>query len=223
MKAKTLLITISLIGAAIFAPVSAHAVPVLWSFTSPAGDVGSTTHDYLSTPLSQILTATAFGTGGNLFGKTGGGDEDGLGLALGPDQEISGTNFIQLDITKVNFIPNSLISFQAGSTTNGEGWQVIGSNTAGSNSGTLLGSCTSTLGSGPGNSCENVMNLLSSATSFHFLDVSATGPAGSNILIAHLDAQAVPGPIVGAGVPGVILAGGALLALAARRRRQLVA
>ena len=217
MKA-TLLVTTALIGAAIFAPVPAHAVSVLWSFTSPPGNVGSTTHDYSSSPLGQVLTATAFGTGGNLFGKTGGGDEDGLGLANGPDQEISGTNFIQLDVTKVNFIPNTLVSFQAGSTTDGEGWQIIGTNTPGINTGTILLSCTSPA-SGAG-TCEDTKFF--DRMGFNFLDVSAIGPAGSNILIAHLDAQAVPGPIVGAGLPGLILASGGLLALARRRRKLVV-
>jgi hypothetical protein len=48
----------------------------------------------------------------------------------------------------------------------------------------------------------------------------ATGPTFNAAFV--LNGVAVPGPIVGAGLPGLILACGALLALA-RRRRQLVA
>lgn len=49
--------------------------------------------------------------------------------------------------------------------------------------------------------------------------VTATGATGSN---ATIDISAVPGPIVGAGLPGLIMACCGLLALARRRRRAAV-
>ena len=192
----------------------------IWNFNSPASPPAlGTTHDYPGT-LGTIITATAFGTPGTqLFGKGLGGDENGVGLTndLSGENEITPGSFIQLSLANINFAANSVnMSFLADSTTTGDTWQVFGSNTAGSLGATLLASCVGS--DGPGNPCEQ-LTTINGAGNFKFLDVTAEM---GNVLLSEVDTRAIPAPIVGAGLPGLILAGGGLLALA-RRRRKLVA
>jgi hypothetical protein len=51
------------------------------------------------------------------------------------------------------------------------------------------------------------------------LDITATGAQLSN---ASITVSAVPGPVLGAGLPGLIMACGGLLVLARRRRKEAV-
>src|SRR5262245_51211622 len=117
------------------------ASAITWDFISPPNPTGlfGTTQSYQSNPPSGfLLTAAGFSSATqlttgvanvNLFGKTGGGDENGLGLANDPvgDNEISGTSLIRIAMAAGLTDP---VTFQMNSTTGGEAWQVSGSNSA---------------------------------------------------------------------------------------------
>jgi len=85
--------------------------------------------------------------------------------------------------------------------------------------GTLLN--TATFNTAPnstsGNSVANFDGNFS-LTAHYTITTTGLGQANSGI-----DISAVPGPVVGAGLPGLIMACGGLLALARRRRQQVAA
>jgi Transposase IS116/IS110/IS902 family len=128
--------------------------------------------------------------------------------------EISGTSFIRISFP--SFIPTghnlpAIASFIMGSTTEGESWLVLGSTSP--TTGYVL------LFQGAGN--DELSHGLShqpffaqGAPLFPFYIFEATN---GNVLLASI--SVAPGPIAGAGLPGLILAGGGLLAWWRRRQK----
>jgi len=188
------------------------ASAITWNFNLPPGADGIS-QSYVSTPPSGfLLTAAGFSGAAqlatgvpnvNLFAKNLGGDENGVGLVNAPsgDNEISGTSLIRIAMAAGLTAP---VTFQMNSTTVGEAWLVSGSNLATTGFAPLL---------------AGTAELSHGIPFFNFYTVQATV---GNVLLASITAVQAPGPIVGAGLPGLVVACGALITLA-RRRRQRVA
>ncbi|MGB7024941.1 MAG: PEP-CTERM sorting domain-containing protein [Candidatus Acidiferrales bacterium] len=144
MKAKFAMVAL---GALLFATAPVFASGVNFDFSTPAGTLGVS-----QTYTSNSVTITAYGfsacSGGitvaltscsrnDLYGKTSGGDENGLGLTGTSDFEIGTNQMVQLDLTNLINAGATSVTLQIGSVQPGEGYDIWEGSSLGS-SGSLV-------------------------------------------------------------------------------------
>jgi hypothetical protein len=187
----------------------ANANALLFDFSlAPHIDNIGPTETYTQFGLSIVASGfDQLNVATDLYGKHGGGDENGLGLANDPsgDTEIYyQKGFVQLDVSglfgKVN---TTSLLFGTNSTTQGEAWAVYGTNHAG---GMSLGAVVAS-GATEG---THVLSGFGTYKYYDFYETTALG--GKNFLITSL---AVPEPSTWA----MMLAGFGGLGAMLRRRR----
>lgn len=197
-----------------------------WDLTNPSGNVGSSSHTYVSTSgnidlgasgyvASNSAGSSSWTTGSltsvNLYGKGNGiGSEDGLGLANDPtgDHEISGKSFLQLNVSDLLKHKLRGLNMTIGSIQSGEGYAVWGSNSAGT-PGTYLTSYTAKSNSASLNSF-----LAPDFGKYTYYSISATS---GNVLLDNgiSGSPAVPEASSVMSMCGMLAIGG----LSLRRRR----
>ena len=160
-----------------------------YGITSPAaGHAGNylpnTTPGHSAPVVGSTVTTSAIPTLTAMYVKNGGTGENGLGLAYDPtgDHEISLYRMIEIATN-----PNvALYNFQMNSSTNGEGWDVYGSN-----SNAALGSATLTLLYSDGQ--DESLHALTAYNYYYFTydGAGVHSGQGDNVLLRLITGQTI--------------------------------
>jgi hypothetical protein len=142
-------------------------------FASKLGDL-SPVDVFTSGPFNVTMTGYASGTLTDLFAKNEGPTEFGVGLKAGTNNEISGPDFIQLNLTKIESLNPTSLSIGINSIQTGETYSVWGSASAGV-LGTLLA----------GNQTAGTFNLEPFATKFDYFSVTSPDTVLLNVLTVN--------------------------------------
>lgn len=206
-------VIIGLLGATALIGASSASAQAI-SLGTPTGDLGTNTHTYSTARGNVVVSGFNGTTPVDLFGKNNGGNEVGVGLVGDPSgqNEISATPsyFVQLDVSGLS--AGTLLSFLMGSTTNGESWEVLATNSAD------CYMCGTLASSGSDNGVWHSLGLPST-TFYDFYALGTSNGAASNVLLGSLSVAAVPEPATWA----MMLIGFGAIGLAARRSRRKVA
>jgi hypothetical protein len=223
VRSKLVVAAFTLIAAAI-APVPVHANQLLFAFTSPLGQLG-TSQAYGTSP-NDITAYGFYGTSNTtvnsasaLYSKNQGGDEVGLGLSVDPSgqDEIQNSDFVQIDFSDpLHKLNVASVQFEFGSAQAGENWAVYGSNTLGQ-----IGTVLSSVQSGWGSADATMLNLPNWGTYTYYSFAAAAGDtAAANVELGtiQINTSATPEPAT------YLMMGGALIAAAmiGRKKRRAV-
>ena len=175
------LTTAAIIGAAMLLATTtwANTNPITWNFDSPTGVLGTS-----QTYTAGGITLTAYGFSNvnsptDLYGKSLGASEQGLGIAGLPNNEIGGSAFVQVNLSPL-FPQFTSGMLSIGSVQPGENYDIWVSNTLG-----VLG--TEIIVNGTG---EDTQIPISFVDGSPFLGISA-GTSG-NVLLSTLTVSPEP-------------------------------